>query len=35
VAATGAFEVHQQEERELIDAALIGARADAPARSVA
>jgi 2-oxoglutarate dehydrogenase E1 component len=35
VAATGSFEVHQQEENELIDAALGSAGAAASARSVA
>ena len=35
VAATGSFEVHQQEESELIAAALTGAGAELAARSVA
>jgi 2-oxoglutarate dehydrogenase E1 component len=35
VAATGSFEVHQQEERDLLGVALAGAAADAPALSVA
>jgi len=35
VAATGSFEVHQQEERDLLAAAMTGAGAEAHARSVA
>jgi 2-oxoglutarate dehydrogenase E1 component len=35
VAATGSFEVHQQEEAELLESALAGAGAGAVARSVA
>ena len=35
VAATGSFDVHQQEEAELVETALAGAAAAAPARSVA